>query len=335
MNVFICLTPLHFYIAYVEAWNLYKEKREYSHIWVKAPYKYDIRTEYLYIKVHFVNNGTIPKKILNFLIYTYFTEFCKFGEILKKCDTLYIFNERDPITKAALKKVGREVKVVAMEEGIGTWISSEIAYHERINEIQVGFVEGYKRNHPKFDGIVRGIKYSDLFGAANVKEFLKYIGYDMTNICNTTCQVLFLGQPLEPKNKYQEVIEQICKCVPSNINLYIKPHPREYNDFYDKFVETYHNIYKFDANANKIPIECLVRLYNVKCVVTVVSSAAVYLNYINPDIPVILLGDIYGGYFDISLETYMSAIKKNLNSNRLFFPSSNAEFKLILEKIIN
>lgn len=338
MNIFICLTPLHFYIAYVEAQNLYQNKKEYSYIWLKYPYDYDVKTEYLHIKTYFINNSTILRKILNYINYVCFTNFCKLGEILKKCDTLYIFNEGDPITKAAIKKVDRRVKVVALEEGNGTWTDFRIAYHERIDEVRVGFVKEYKNSHPQFNGTVKAIKYSELFSVTNVKGFLNYIGFDKMDIRNVANQVLFLGQPFEPQKKYREAVEKIFSFFPNDVNLYIKPHPREREDFYDEIIGRYRNIYRFDTNANIIPIECLTCLCSIKCVITVASSAAIYLNYINPDLPIILLGNIYSGYFNVSLEAYIkpyiTAIKNNPNSRNLFFPNSNEEFRLILEEVL-
>lgn len=292
MNVFICLTPLHFYFAYCIADTLYIKEKSRSLIVVKGAYCFEGSSDRAHIAVTYIRNSSFLEKIMVRLQYGLFWRFTKIRKtIIRRMKRLYVFNFNDPVTQNAIDSANESVEVIYTEEGIGSWShkwTGSIA-PDRVNIALMGEPEMYKKIHPEFKGEVRRLVYSEILNPRMALEFNKFITKETIP---DTARYLYLGirdGELITSDEEIQLLEKIIALLPDDVSLYIKKHPRDDSDKYDRFQNKHTRAIILSDKLKEVPVECLIWTSNVSCIISIFSSAGYYLSKIKSDMKTVFL----------------------------------------------
>lgn len=289
---------------------------------------------------------------------------CPLGRI--KFDSnclLFCYNNNEPITYRFINMVKKKRGFVTIvEEGIGTYEETsgfsknyKMKAHFAITSV-LGAPMQYSaigENNDIDAAIIEKVNlYSKLPKSKNqilIKQNKKMIfSYTFGNLDNLFNQpdlmmnadYLYLGQAFG----YEEegltkgevtILSYVLKKVEGNI--IIKQHPREKADKYNELTIKNNHVYVLPDEFGKLPMEALAGRLNVKCFISVISSAAVNLANMFDDVTVILLYKVveFGGIIGELIGDNYSYPDDLFQGNRrnVFRPESLVEFESVLEQI--
>lgn len=291
-NYFICLTPLHFYFSYSIAWKLYEENGTHSIIFVKGNFDYKNQTPEPFIELININNDTLFEKIICKIKYNdFFRVTPLFRKIRRNMKELYVFNFNDPLTKNMIRYANDAVKITYVEEGIGSWSHTWNGGNvpKRVGYALMGEPEMFMNTHPDFLGEVIKLDYKEFFNRERARNF-----------CNLTTgyaeigkiDYLYLGicdnELVETKYE-MEVLKKIIEYIPKEKKIYIKKHPRDTGSKYYDMAELYDNVEIMEKELNQVPVECLIWTNNISVIISIMSSAGVYIPYLKEEIKSVFL----------------------------------------------
>lgn len=291
VNIFVALTPLHFYFSYIIAQKLYSENGEKSLIIVKGNYNFKKKSNLAYIDIKYIKNEKFFEKVLCSLKYKYLFTLTEFYRMLKKEVHLFTYNFNDPITKNMLRYASDSAEITYVEEGIGSWnyAPKDRLVPERVYSVWIGEPEIFKKNHAYFQGEIKELDYRYVFTKERSDKF-----YELMNehVKLPNCDYLYLGFPAGEMMPYEDetrILKSVITNIPDSKLVYIKKHPRDNRKKYCELEEEFGNVKVLDASIREIPIECLVWTCSIKCVISIISSSGFYLPRIKEDIKAIML----------------------------------------------
>lgn len=331
-NVFICLTPLHFFVAYSLSRSLFAKGFGNSLIILKSAIRYNTK-KCKWAKIKFENNSNILEKMGWYVSYTLLFNFTDLGRSINTGARIFIYNENDPISRQAIRK-RKETKIILVEEGMGTWNDSEYGNKDYYSNAIIGFPDIFKQNHPNFIGNTIKLEYSEMFSQNNAKDFLEFI--NQSTQADYQVDILFLGDINEISLSAQEEEEKLYAFfgkLPKKVKILIKPHPRENSEKYEKIISDYSNIKIIENNAKKLPIEIFISYVNPKIVLTPYSSAACYIALIHKEINVFYLYKVSEiGYRNIDMGNVEKALR---NCSNVHYPINMLQCIQEMQEIIN
>lgn len=335
MNVFICLTPLHFYFSFSMAKKLYEKEKGKSYIIVKGNYTYE-KSFLPYISTIYIQNDSFLHKVAVKLKYDIFWNYSSIKKILNKdIKRLVIFNFNDPITKHSLNCISDSAEVIYCEEGIGSWSNEWSGGYipERVNVALMGEKEIFEKAHNEFSGTVYPLIYNEVFNSERSLEFLncvsKFKGAG-------EMPFLYLGT-VDQDNLYnaeKDALRKIASSLPKDAKLYIKKHPRDTKNRYKYIAREFDNISIVSDELQYIPVECISWSFNIKYVFSIFSTGSFYLPKVKPTVKSIFLFDFE--LFQHNLGDAISekdyAIYRRLieKDDNMFLPSNISELKKIM-----
>ena len=291
-NYFVCLTPLHFYFSYSIAWKLYNENGSYSVILVKGNFNYKNQTPEPFIELVNIKNDIFFQKVVCKIKYNnFFRATSLYRNIRKNMEKLYVFNFNDPLTKNMIQHASDAAEITYVEEGIGSWnhVWAGGDIPGRVGYALMGEPEMFMNTHPDFSGEIIKLDYKDFFNRERAKDF-----------CNLTAgdaeigeiDYLYLGvcdnELVETKYEI-EVLEKIIDYIPKEKKLYIKKHPRDRGRKYYDLTKLYDNVEIMGKELNQVPVECLIWTNNISVIISIMSSAGIYMPYIKKEIKSVFL----------------------------------------------
>lgn len=340
MNVFICLTPLHFYFAYSIASMLHETDNSRSEIVVKGNYDFRNTSNKDFISITYIKNGDLIDKIKCKLQTSLFWRICRFKKVLLgEVRKLYVFNFNDPLTKRAIQSVSSTAEVIYTEEGIGSWNHqwSGSKPPKRVDVALMGEPEMFKTQHKDFQGVVKKLEYERVFTNTCSSNFTNMF---ISESFPSDVFYLYLGIPdgevIETSAEIA-VLEKIMEVIPKEKKFFIKKHPRDRDGKYAAFISRHENVEALDDKYKDIPVECLIWSSNILCVFSIISSASFYLPIIKPNIKSIFLFDLEimprigtkeENIFSVKdYERFQQLVKENRNS---FCPKNIVELSKLL-----
>lgn len=298
---FVCLTQYQYIVSDSLARNIYREQKVKSLIVLKyfciEGLKDNDYAEYIVIP-----QGKYGKIFSLLFTKTILYKKSKiFDYISKGCATFSFFNDRDPISQRCSKiarKYGCELLLI--EEGLGTYCA--IAPIKPIGTLivpdkaMVGFTNLYRENHNDEVELV-SLNYSEIFSEENMGLYVKKT--KINNVFRTNhideFDILFLGQSVENEEyrSYEMDFINRIKAKYPEINILIKPHPRDNNSY--KYIDNsgQEGVMIFPDILKGYPVESIIRMIKVNVVVSLFSSGGITLANIFPDINTIYIFDLY------------------------------------------
>lgn len=323
-NYFVCLTPLHYFFSYSIAWSLYEENRTNSVIIIKGNFKYKNQTPFPFMKIINIKNASFFEKVICYLRYNCFFKRTTLYKVIKKeLAELYVFNFNDPLTKNMIKNADSKVKITYVEEGTGSWNRSWSGAKppEKVSYALMGEAEMFESTHPEFHGKIIKLDYKAIFNEKRSKEFC-WLSIDIPKVYNM--DYLYLGicdNEWVESNKEMQILKTILEIIPKDKDIYIKKHPRDTSNKYYDLENIYSNVKIMDKEMNKIPMECLVWVHHIDTIISIMSSAGIYVSYINKNIKSILLYKLHlvtesnlissGIFTESEMDLFTSYINRN------------------------
>ena len=127
-------------------------------------------------------------------------------------------------------------------------------------------------------------------------------------------------------------LEKVISLVISkNLNLAIKPHPKESLDKYEYFLSKF-SVNKFKIISKGIPVEDLFLQYNIQCIIGYSSTALVNARVLY-DIPVISLIDIKNYNKESYMEKYRVIFKKLTENIIITYPDGWEDLEKKIENL--
>lgn len=322
-NYFICLTPLHFYFSYSIAWKLYEENRSHSVILVKGNFNYKNQKPEAFLELVNIKNDSFMEKVICKIKYTYLFRSTSLHRSMRKdMGELYVFNFNDPLTKNMLRYAPDIAKVTYVEEGLGSWNHSWDGgtAPKRVDCALMGEPEMFRNTHPDYSGEIMKLDYQEFFNRERSAGFCSLTAGN-TQIGQMDYLYLGLCENETVETKYEmEILEKIIQFIPKDKTFYIKKHPRDMGRKYYDLAEQNSNVKIMDRVLNQVPVECLIWTNNISTILSIMSSAGVYIPYLKKGIKSVFLYK-------------MDAMKKTgLYSSGTFQEGEMESFNRFLEK---
>lgn len=291
-NYFICLTPLHFYFSYSIAWKLYEKNRSHSVILVKGNFNYKNQKPETFLEMINIKNDRFLEKAICKIKYTYLFRIISLHRSMRKdMDGLYVFNFNDPLTKNMIRYAPAMAKVTYVEEGLGSWNRSWNGgtAPERVDCALMGEPEMFRKTHANFSGEIMKLDYQEFFNRERAAGFCRLTSGN-TQIGRMDYLYLGICENETVETKYEiEILEKVIRLIPKDKTFYIKKHPRDMGRKYYDLVEKNPNVKIMNREVNQVPVECLIWTNNISTILSIMSSAGVYIPYIKKGIRSVFL----------------------------------------------
>ncbi len=248
----------------------------------------------------------------------------KMKSVMKKMEQLYTgkdhiilftFLDHTPIMKKIInhiKKINNKNSLYLVEEGLGLYteknnkgISKRKKFFYSMLDVDKPY-EIIQGENEKIDGIILQnpdylpsnkkidkkmiVQGNSVFSEENINRFCElYFSVPIESEQNITkYDFLFIGQNFT-NEKDILLLKEILKIIPKNMNIIIKPHPRENEGKYSEIVKNLDNCTIVNKIYHNFPIELLQKRLSVKTVLTFYSSAALNFKKNDPSLQIIFL----------------------------------------------
>lgn len=250
----------------------------------------------------------------------------------KRESALYVYNDRDPVSKKASETAEKQgAEIVLIEEGIGTYFSvgenKLIGTTINPDKALVGFPDLYMEEHSSETQVMK-LNYRELFCENNMKCYSPKIDSSFV------CDLLILGQATSDAEEYRKLeirVIKMIKCSYPDMKIVIKPHPRDLSpEKYNNETKDY-SVKVLTERLARMPVESIVYSLGVKNIFSLFSSGGITLASMFGGVKV-----IYGiKIFDMDIGELKDKIEKFISYlDNLYFPNDEEELvKMINEEV--